>query len=471
MDLTLRFLGGAGSVTGSRFLVDWGTRRVLIDCGLFQGPRALRERNWEPFPVPPDSIERVILTHAHIDHTGYLPRLVKDGYRRPVRATPATCDLLELMLPDAGHLQEEEAGWHNRHRTSRHRPALPLFTESDARRSLDLLRPLPYDHGLDLGGGLSLRLRRAGHILGSAMVEFTRDAPGGVPDLLFTGDLGRPGQPILKDPDRVRGADTLVLESTYGGRTHGHDDPRNDLERIIKHAVEQRGMVLIPAFAIGRTQTLLYLLNDLQEAGRIPTLPIYVDSPMAIHAVSLYCRHTEDHDLDMQALMHENCPIRPSNMTCVRDVEESKALNDLTGPAIIISAAGMLTGGRSVHHLRHRLGDPRNTILLVGYQAQGTRGRLLQDGAREVEIYGQRIRVQAQIRTLSGLSAHADEEEILEWLGGFATPPRQTWLVHGEPEAAAALATTIRERLGWRVDVAAHLAGVELPPSAQPSMR
>lgn len=466
MRVTLKFLGAAGTVTGSRMLVTHGADQTLVDCGLFQGPQEIRDRNWEPFPADVGRIRRIVLTHAHIDHSGFLPRLVKEGFRRSVWATPATVDLLQLMLPDAGHLQEEEANWHNKHRTARHDPALPLFTEEDGRRALDLLRPLPYDQVLELGDGSSLRLVRAGHILGSSFVEFR--LPGnGAPEqtLLFTGDLGRPGQPILKDPTPMSSADVLVMESTYGDRTHPPDDSKALLEEIVNRTAKMGGVVLIPAFAIGRTQLLLYLLRELQEEKRIPTLPVFLDSPMAINAVPFYCRHTEDHDLDMLALTREEgCPILLPNLRTARTREESKALNNLQVPAIILSASGMATGGRVVHHLRNRLPDPRSAVVFVGYQAQGTRGRLLQEGARAVPIYGEEVRVRARIHTLPGLSAHADVKEMLDWLEGFEKPPRITYLVHGEPESSAALAATLRRRLGWRVDVASHLQEVEISP-------
>jgi metallo-beta-lactamase family protein len=466
--VALRFLGAAGTVTGSRLLLTHGSQSSLIDCGLFQGTRELRDRNWDPFPVEVDRIRRIVLTHAHIDHSGFLPRLLKEGYRRAIWATPATVDLLQIVLPDAGHLQEEEASWHNRHRSARHDPALPLFTEEDARRVLDLLRPLPYDQMTDLGAGVSLRLVRAGHILGSAFVEvrFPGRGPGEEDRILFTGDLGRPGQPILKDPTPISRAGVLVMESTYGDREHPREDPRGRLEEIVNQTAHLGGVVVIPAFAIGRTQLILYLLRELQEQKRIPTLPVYLDSPMAINAVPFYCRHTEEHDLDMLALTREEgCPILLPNLHTARTREESKALNNLSVPAIILSASGMATGGRVVHHLRNRLPDPRNAVVFVGYQAQGTRGRLLQEGAREVSIYGQEVRVRAHIHTLSGLSAHADVAEILDWLGHFEAPPRTTYLVHGEPRSAEALAATLRARLGWRVEVARYLDEVEISPS------
>jgi len=462
----LKFLGAAGTVTGSRLLLTHGSQATLVDCGLFQGPRELRERNWEPFPEPIDSLTRIVLTHAHIDHSGFLPRLAREGYRAPVWATPGTVDLLQLMLPDAGHLQEEEARWHNKHRTARHDPALPLFTEEDARRALDLLRPLPYDKVLDLGEGTSLRLLRAGHILGSSFVEFRLPAPGGERTILFSGDLGRPGQPILKDPTRVARADVLVLESTYGDRSHPSDDSKEELAKIVNQTARLGGVVLIPAFAIGRTQLLLYLLRELQEEKRIPVLPVFLDSPMAINAVPFYCRHTEDHDLDMVALTREEgCPILLPNLRMARTREESKALNNLHVPAIILSASGMATGGRVVHHLRNRLPDAKSAVVFVGYQAQGTRGRILQEGARTVGIYGQDVSVRARIHTLSGLSAHADVGEMLNWLGGFERPPATTYLVHGEPEASSALARTLHEKLGWEVAVARYLEEVDLIPA------
>lgn len=459
----LQFLGATGTVTGSRFFLRHGKGSTLVDCGLFQGPRSIRDRNWEPFPVATDEIDRIVLTHAHIDHTGFLPRLARQGYRGPVWATPATCDLLKLLLPDGGHLQEEEARWHNRHRSTRNKPALPLFSEEDARKSLELLRPVPYDKILDLGEGFGVRFIRAGHILGSSLVEFQLPETGPHATVLFSGDLGRPGRPILKDPAPINHAGTLILESTYGGRYHDQEDPEATLERIINRTAGLGGMILIPAFAIGRTQLVLYLIDQLQRADRIPRLPIFVDSPMASSAVPIHCDHTEEHDLDMRALTSgKDCPITPENLRMTRSVQESKDLNNLTMPSIIISASGMAVGGRIVHHLRQRLDDSRNAVVFVGHQAQGTRGRHLQDGAREVTIYGKKIPVRASVFTVTGLSAHADHQEILDWLQNFDYAPRHTYLVHGEPQASEALAAAIKESLGWEVSIPSFGDQVEI---------
>ena len=449
---TIQFLGGAGTVTGSMHLLRLGERRVLLDCGLLQGLKELRLRNWTDRVEDPRTLDAVILSHAHLDHTGYLPRLVRAGYRGPVYCTSGTEDLLHIMLPDAAHLQEEEAEHANFKGFAKHAPALPLYSAADALEALDRLVPQPYGRDFPAVEGVTVRFRQAGHILGSATVDLGLDGQGG--RLVFSGDLGRSNQPILRDPEPVPEADVLLLESTYGNRRHS-GDPANDLARIVSETARRGGVLLIPAFAVGRTQTMVWLLRQLEQEGRIPVLHTYVDSPMAIDATEIYLRHAEDHDLDMERLMHQGSnPLTTRQYHLARSRDESRALNQLKGPVVIISASGMATGGRVLHHLKLRLPDPRTTVLLVGFQAAGTRGRSLQEGAKALRIQGAEVDVRARVETLDGLSAHADQGELLDWLGRFQDPPRRVYLVHGEPEGAAALAEVIRQRLPCQVEVA-----------------
>jgi metallo-beta-lactamase family protein len=447
MPVNVTFTGATGTVTGSHHVIEMGQARFLLDCGLYQGGRELRERNWQPFPVPPRSLDAVILSHAHIDHSGYLPRLVRDGFAGPVLTSDATRDLCAVLLPDSGRLQEEEAEYRARRVGSRHQPPLPLYTEQDAERAVQSLRPLPFHEAHALPDGGSVTLRRAGHILGSALVQVQID---GI-TLLFSGDLGRQDPPLLLPPERVTEADFLILESTYGNRRHEERDPRPTLERLIAGVVQRRGVLVIPAFAVGRTQELLFVLRELEDADRIPTLPVFVDSPMATDATRIVEDHPEELAQDVRRFGDR--ALRPRELRFTATVEQSKALNERSGPAIIISASGMATGGRVLHHLRHRLPDARNTVLLAGFQAEGSRGRLLQDGAQTLSIFHEQIPVRAQIATIDALSAHADVDEIIAWLGGFARPPRRTFLVHGEDDARAALAERVRADLGWDVAV------------------
>jgi len=444
---TLQFLGAAGTVTGAKFLVSAGRRRVLLDGGLFQGLKALRLRNRQPPGFDPACVDAVVLSHAHIDHSGYLPLLVRQGFRGKIFCTSGTAELLRVMLPDSAQLQEEEADAANRHRYSKHDPALPLYTVEDSHAALRRVRPCRYAEPLRVADGVAAVFRRAGHILGSASVELQL-APGPF-RLVFSGDLGRWDQPILRDPELVPDADALLLESTYGDRIHPAD-PTAALARIIHEAVSRGGALIVPAFAVGRAQQLLYMLRELEDADRIPALPVFLDSPMAIDVGEIYCSHPEDHDLGMNLLMDERrSPLRCRRLTLVRTREESKTLNRLEGPAIIIAASGMATGGRVLYHLKARLADPRTTVLLIGFQAEGTRGRSLQEGATAVRIHGQDVPVRARVERLDGLSAHADRDEIFRWLAGFQRPPNAVFTVHGEPAAAASLAESIRTRLGW----------------------
>jgi len=446
---TVRFLGAAGTVTGSKHLVDTGRSQVLLDCGLFQGLKHLRERNWAPPPIAPGEFEAVVLSHAHIDHTGYLPVLARHGFQGPVHCTPATADLLHLLLPDSAHLQEEQAEYANFRGYSKHKPALPLYTMDDARAALALLQPHPYGTAFDVTGDIRATFHPAGHILGSAIVSL--DVGREPRRLVFSGDLGRWDRPVLPDPTLVEEADVLLVEATYGNRQHP-PDPTDDLARVVRAAARRGGALIIPAFAIGRTQELLWHLRKLEAEGAIPALPVYVDSPMAIEATQIYRRHREDHDEEMQQIMDTGGkPFRTSQFSFAPSRLDSIRINDLVGPVIIISASGMATGGRVLHHLSLRLPDPRTTVLLAGFQAQGTRGRALQDGRRELRMLGREVDVRATVETLDGLSAHADQREILRWLGGFKQAPHRTYLVHAEASAAEALQGVIGTELGWSV--------------------
>jgi metallo-beta-lactamase family protein len=438
--VTLTSLGGAGTVTGSKHLLEAGDRRILVDCGLFQGLKNLRELNWARFPVDPASIDAIVLTHAHLDHSGYIPRLALQGFRGPVFCTAATRDVAELILKDSGHLQEKDAEFANRHGFSKHKPALPLYGVDDAERALGLFTPAALHTQVPLPGGATAHFRLAGHILGAATVQI---AWQGV-TIAFSGDLGRYDDPLMVDPEPVPKADYVVVESTYGDRLHERRDPTEALGEIVERTTARGGTVVIPAFAVGRAQELLYHLWKLKQAGRLPLTPVYLDSPMAIDASNLFCRHASDHRLAPE-MCREVCAVA----TYVRDVDGSKALSASPAPKVIISASGMATGGRVLHHLKAFGGDHRNTILFSGFQAAGTRGRDLIEGRREVKIHGQWIGIAAEIANLPMLSAHADADEIMRWLGGFQAPPRKTFVVHGEPSGSEALRVRIGRDLGW----------------------
>ncbi len=457
---TLRFLGACGTVTGSKFLLETGSRKFLVDCGVFQGPRELRERNWTPPAFDPASLAGVVLTHAHIDHSGFVPRLGKAGFSGPVFVTPPTAGLLEYLWTDAAHLHEEDARYANRKGYSRHRPALPFFDSNDARGALSLLSPVGFHERTELGNGIAFTFRRVGHILGAAFIVVEADAR----KIVFSGDVGQKHVPILKDPETPEAADQLVLESTYGDRLHPDASPREELGRVAAETVARRGVLLIPAFAVGRSQDVLYHFRSLQRAGRIPEdLPIYVDSPMAVSAVDLYCGALSEHDLEMGELANAGtCPIQGPSVRLVRDRAESKALNARAGPMVILSASGMLPGGRILHHLKRRLPDPETTLLFVGFQAVGTLGRRILDGAREVRIHGEDVLVRAEVREIPALSAHADQRGLAEWAGALAAPPRAVYLVHGEPPAREALAAALRSKSGWTVVLPEEGEAVEL---------
>jgi metallo-beta-lactamase family protein len=449
---TLTFLGGAGgTVTGSKHLLENGESRVLLDCGLFQGLKELRQRNWAAPPVDPRTLGAVILSHAHIDHSGYLPRLCRDGFTGPIYCTPGTSDLLQVMLPDAAHLQEEEAAFANRHRTSKHDPALPLYTIADAERALAQVKRVDFGRPFTATRGVEARFTPSGHILGAGLVT----CEIGGRRLVFSGDLGRYDVPIMVDPEPVAEADVLLVESTYGNRVHPPDDPADRLTAAVRRAVEQKGWLLIPAFAVGRSQEILYDLRELEKRGAIPSLPVFLDSPMGIQATAIYAAHTEEHDPALaRVVAGGTAPFAPKRFALSRSVEDSKRLNDTAGPGIIVAGSGMATGGRILHHLKRLLPDPKTTVLFVGYQAAGTRGRLLRDGAAEIRMLGMMVPVNATIMVSDAYSAHADREEILRWLGGFRRPPGMTYVVHGEAGAAEALRDAIVSRLGWNAAVA-----------------
>ena len=460
---TLQFLGAAGTVTGSRYLLEAGGERLLIDCGLFQGEKELRLRNWSPFPVDPSSIQWLVLTHAHLDHTGYIPRFINEGFRGQILATPATVDLAHLLLPDSGHLQEEDAAYANKRRFSKHEPALPLYTYEEAVNSLEFFRAVDESKPLEVSSHFVLRFFPAGHILGARSIEVTARENGSVRRVLFSGDLGRYQQLIIRQPALPDLADYLLLESTYGDRLHPSDDFRARLGSIVENTAAHGGSVVIPAFAVGRTQELLYILRELITQEKMHSLPIYLDSPMAIDATDLYRRHHEDHNLEMDQLEAQGIkPFSPPDVHFARSVEESKALNDSRFPMIIISASGMATGGRVLHHLARCLPDHRNTILFVGFQAAGTRGQIIQSGARAVKMHGESVPIRARIESMENLSAHADCGEIVRWLGQFRKAPNKTFLVHGEPGAAQALQEKITCQFHWEVGVAAYRQKVSL---------
>lgn len=460
MSLSIRFCGAAETVTGSRHLIRYQGRNILIDCGLFQGKRELRERNWEPFPIQPHEIDAIVITHAHMDHIGYLPRLVAQGYQGAIYATPATIGLARISLPDSGRIQEDDARYLNKHGLTRHEPAKPLYTEADAYRCIKFFEPIGFGLDTRLPGGVTWRYLPAGHILGSTFVQL--DFPEGT-RLLMSGDIGRYAQPILVDPTPVAETDYLVVESTYGDHIHADEDPQAKLEAVLKQAIREGSCVVVPSFAIGRTQTLLYYIRRLQKAGRIGRIPVFVDSPMASEATVQYLKHTEEYDQEAKLAQENNeNPIEAADLHWVRDREQSKELNSRSGPMVIISGSGMCNGGRVVHHLRQRLPDPSTIVLFTGYQGEGTLGRDILDGEPEVRVLGQHVQVRAQVERLSALSAHAGQDEILRWLGGFREAPKQTFIVHGEPPAQEALQAKIEETLGWQTAIPKHLESFDL---------
>lgn len=440
MAISLTSLGAAGTVTGSKHLLEAEGRRILVDCGLFQGLKVLRERNWAPLAIDPKTIDAVVLTHAHLDHSGYLPKLVREGFEGPIYCSSASADLCEILLKDSAHIAEKDAEYANRKGYSKHKPALPLYTMRDAERALKQLRPVAFGAETKLANGATFNLRRAGHILGAAIAEIGWQGR----TIVFSGDLGRYDDVFMPDPEPVSEADYVVVESTYGDRTHPKNDPMEALGAVIERTVRRGGTVVIPAFAVGRTQVLLYHLWMLKQAGRIRSVPVFLDSPMAINATELLCRHLDDHRLTPD-ICEASCGVA----TYVREVVASKALTANPMPKVIISASGMATGGRVIHHLKSFGPEAKNTILFAGYQAVGTRGARLMAGETETKMFGQWVPIRAEVANLPELSAHADAHEIMRWLSGFKEPPRRTFIVHGEPAASEALRVRIDRELGW----------------------
>jgi metallo-beta-lactamase family protein len=455
---SLTFLGAAGTVTGSKHLIDLGSHRVLVDCGLFQGLKELRQRNWAPLPIDASRIDAVVLTHAHLDHCGYLPRLVAQGFRGRIFCTPGTRELCSIVLPDSAHLQEEDARHANKHGYSRHQPSLPLYTLADASRTLSQLQPVGYDRPVPVVPGVEVDFINAGHLLGSAYARIRT----GSRTLLFGGDLGRYGRPILPDPKPVEQADVLLLESTYGDRVHPADDDGARLASLVGETIARGGKLIIPAFAIGRVEEVIYWLKRLEEQKRIPIVPVYVDSPMAAAALGFYKQRLNELDPEINQNARKTCAFCTARLTIVESPEQSKALTASREPSIVIAGSGMATGGRVLHHLAAALPDGRNTVLFVGYQAAGTRGRSLCDGIREVKMLGRVIPVMARIERIDSMSAHADANEIMQWLSGFSKAPEMTYLVHGEPAASKALAARIAAERSWPVHIAQHLEQVAL---------
>jgi metallo-beta-lactamase family protein len=466
LSTSLTFLGAARTVTGSKHLLQAGDARVLVDSGLFQGQKVLRERNWQALPVRATGIDAVVLTHAHLDHCGYLPRLVSQGFRGRVFCTPATAELARIVLADAAHLQEEDAERANRKRYTKHSPALPLFTTEDAERAMTLLQPVGYNRPMPVAPGIDVEFINAGHLLGSAYARVHLHSTGKT--ILFGGDLGRYDRPVMPDPDPVSEADVLLVESTYGNRVHEVDDDGARMARIITEAAERRGKVIVPAFALGRIEEVLYWINRLEKERRIPALPVYVDSPMASAVLEIYRDRLNELDEDIGAAdsqrrrLRDVCAFCTAKLTVVSSVSESRAVQESREPAIVVSSSGMATGGRVLHHLTRTLPDERNTVLFVGYQAAGTRGRQMLDGARFTRIHGQEIPIRAQVETIDSMSAHADSNEIMRWLRGFSRPPSLTCLVHGEPEPMDALKRRIEDELRWNVVTPGHQERLEL---------
>ncbi len=460
--MKISFLGATGTVTGSKYLVEIGSKRILVDCGLFQGYKQLRLRNWKPLPLPAREIDAVILTHAHIDHSGYLPLLVRQGFSGRVYCTHATKDLLGILLPDSARLQEEEAGFANRRGYSKHHPALPLYTQQDAAAALERLSPVDYECDTQLDEAIRWRFTIAGHILGAAMIHL------GGPDgsIVFSGDVGRPHDAIMQPPGIPAPADYLIVESTYGDRCHAQVDPEAELADAVNAAAARGGVILIPAFAVGRAQLLLQLVAALKHRQAIPDLPVYLNSPMAVNVTGIYAAYSKEHRLSP-----EQCASMCGAATYVNTVEESKALNRRQGPMMIISASGMATGGRVLYHLEAFAGDPRNLILLAGYQAGGTRGASLLAGANTVKIHGQLIDVRAQVRQLTSASAHADADELLAWMGCFKWRPKTAFITHGEPAAADGLRRRIERDLGWTCEVPDYLETADLSTKSRSETR
>lgn len=450
--MKISFFGATHSVTGSKYIVEHNARKYMVDCGLFQGLKELRLRNWAPFPIPPSSIDAIILTHAHIDHTGYLPRLVRDGFKGKIYSTPGTRDLCKILLPDTAHLQEEEARYANKKGFSKHHPAQPLFTIDDAFDALRYFRTVDYKTRFELGNGLSFEYRNAGHILGSANVTLSN----GKTSICFSGDIGRSNDPILKGAEVPDHADYLVTESTYGNRLHPDTDPKDEIEEVVHRTIKRNGTLIIPAFTVGRTQTVLYYLSKLKKEGKI-SVPIYLNSPMAINATALYHDYQEQHKLSIREC-EEMCNVA----TYINSSEDSIRLNADKQAKIIISASGMATGGRVTHHIRAFAPDPKNTILFTGFQAIGTRGEKILSGAKTARMHGADVPIRAEVRNILSLSAHGDKEDILAWIGKFENKLKKVFITHGEDEAALALKGALEERYSLKCEIPDFLSSYEL---------
>lgn len=446
--LKIKFLGATGTVTGSKYLIMVDNKKILVDCGLFQGYKELRLRNWDPLPIDPKTIDAVVLTHAHIDHTGYLPRFVKDGFKGQIYATEATYDLCKILLPDSGHIQEEDAKRANKYGYTKHHPAFPLYTKEEGENALKQFKTVDFEKPYKILNDLTVTWHHVGHILGSAFVQF--DAQG--KRIVFTGDIGRLQDPVMKPPIFIQETDYLVTESTYGNRLHEKMNIQQHLAKIINQTAKRGGTLLIPTFAVGRAQSMLYHLSKLKESGSIPNIPIFLDSPMSINATKLLCKHSSEHQLSE----HE-CQLACDVATYTHTPDESKAIDEQPMPKIIISASGMMTGGRILHHLKVFAPDPKSTILMTGFQAGGTRGARLLNGERELKIHGQMIPVKAQVELITNTSAHADYEEILIWLKHLKRPPKKVFITHGEPEAALSLKNKIESQLKWHCEIPVYL--------------
>lgn len=446
--MKLTFMGATETVTGSKYLIEVDQKKFLVDCGLFQGLKKLRLRNWSAPPVDPASVDAVILTHAHIDHSGYLPRFIQQGFKGTVYCTPATQDLCSILLPDSGYLQEEEAERANKYRYSKHHPALPLYTKKDAEFALAKFKPIAFGQRVNLTENFHLEYHHAGHILGAAFVQLTHDSTR----LLFSGDIGRFDDAVMRAPEAIQSTDYLILESTYGNRLHSENDPMSQVEEVVNRTVDRGGTLVIPAFAVGRAQTILFYLYQLKKEHRIPDIPVFLDSPMAISATEIFCRYPKEHHLSK-----EEARLVSESARYVRTVDESKALDQMEHPVIIISASGMATGGRVLHHLKVFAPDPKNSILLTGFQAAGTRGARLFHGEKQIKMLGEYVPINAEVYNLENTSAHADQDEILNWLGHFSSPPKKVFLTHGETKAVQALQDKIIERYGWTVKIPKYL--------------
>jgi metallo-beta-lactamase family protein len=463
MNVKLKFLGAAQTVTGSKYLLELDSTKILIDCGLFQGVKELRLRNWDKLPVEPKEIDMVLLTHAHIDHVGYLPRLVKDGFKGKIICTNATADLAKIMLKDAAKLQEEEAVFAFKRGYSKHSKPEPLFNSVDAEQASTLLKGQPMTKSIDIAKGVSIKFLNTGHILGSSFIEMTIQGVNQTKKIVFSGDIGRYNDPIMNEPVTQEEADILLVESTYGDRINPIGKVEETLTEVVNQATAGEGAIIIPAFAVGRTQTLIYFFNKLMGEGRIPTLPIYIDSPMAINVTNLYEKHHGQHKIKVEHRGNDLISIFDSpNIHFCQTRESSRALNSINKSCIIISASGMCTGGRILHHMTHRLPREQDIFLFAGYQAEGTRGRDMLDGEKSVRIFGEQIPVRCQVRVVNGLSAHADQAELLQWLKGFKRSPKVTFVTHGEPKTAKAFAQTISQQMGWNTVVPEYLESVSL---------